>query len=164
MKKFDKKEQLKIFKIILIIIWMLTIFKFSGQQGTESGDTSRKFTVIIIEIITGKTLELNDPFVDSMQLFIRKTAHFTIYAIGGFLIMSYEYSTDTTQKQKIFHSIGFGGGYAITDELHQFCVPGRNGNIVDVGIDTLGVITGALMYIVIRKFICKFIRSKNEVI
>lgn len=162
MKKFDKKEQIKILKIILIIIWMVTVFVFSGQQGTESGDTSRKFTIIIIETITGKTLDLNDPFVDSIQLFIRKTAHFTIYAIGGFLIMNYAYSTNKTQRQKILHSISFGGVYAITDEIHQFFVPGRSGNIVDVGIDTLGVITGVLMYIVIRKSICKLITKTKQ--
>ena len=142
MKKFDKKAQIKILKIILIIIWMITIFIFSGQQGTESGDTSRKFTVAIVKIITGKSLELNDPFIEGIQLFIRKIAHFTIYAIGGFLIMNYAYTTDKTYRQKILYSIGFGGSYAITDELHQFFVSGRSGNIFDVGIDVLGVITG----------------------
>ena len=161
MKKFDKKEQLKIFKIILIIIWMITIFLFSGQQGAESGDTSRKFTVIIIELITGKSLEAREPFVEEMQLFIRKTAHFTIYTIGGFLIMNYTSSTNKTQKQKILHSIYFGGVYAITDEIHQFFVPGRSGNIVDVGLDTLGVITGVLIYIGLIKIIDK---HKSKVI
>ena len=159
MKKIDKNKQIKIIKLILIIIWMITVFRFSGQQGTESGDTSRKFTIIIIRIMTGKSLEINDPFVEGVQLFIRKFAHFTIYAIGGFLIMNYAYSTDKTQKQKILHSIGFGGVYAITDEIHQFFVSGRSGNIFDVGIDTLGVITGVLMYILIRKFICKLMKN-----
>lgn len=42
MKKFDKKTQIKIFNLILIVIWMIMIFIFSSQQGTESGDTSRK--------------------------------------------------------------------------------------------------------------------------
>lgn len=153
MKKFDKKAQIKILKIILIIIWMITIFIFSGQQGTESGDTSRKFTVAIVKIITGKSLELNDPFIEGIQLFIRKIAHFTIYAIGGFLIMNYAYTTDKTYRQKILYSIGFGGSYAITDELHQFFVSGRSGNIFDVGIDVLGVITGIFIYLALRKSI-----------
>lgn len=155
MKIFDKKTQIKIFNIILIVIWMITIFIFSGQQGSESGDTSRKFTVAIIKIITGKSLELEDPFVEGIQLFIRKFAHFTVYAIGGFLIMNYAYTTSKTNKQKILYSIVSGGGYAITDEIHQLFVPGRSGNITDVGIDTLGVITGILMYIAIRKLIEK---------
>lgn len=42
MKKIDKKRQIEILNIILIIIWMIMIFIFSSQQGTESGDTSRK--------------------------------------------------------------------------------------------------------------------------
>lgn len=158
MKKFDKKTQIKIFNIILIIIWMATIFKFSGQQGTDSGDTSRKFTVAIIRIITGKSLEINDPFVEGIQLFIRKMAHFSIYALGGFLIMNYAYTTDKKMKQKILYSIAFGAGYAITDELHQFFVPGRSARILDVGIDTAGVITGIFVYIALRKLI-DFIRK-----
>lgn len=159
MKKFDKKTQIKIFNIILIIIWMATIFKFSGQQGTDSGDTSRKFTVAIIRIITGKSLELDDSFIEGIQLFIRKMAHFSIYALGGFLIMNYAYTTEKTIKQKILYSIAFGAGYAITDELHQFFVPGRSARILDVGIDTAGVITGILVYIALRKLI-DFIRKR----
>lgn len=153
MKLFDKKTQIKIFNIILIGIWMITIFNFSGQQGTKSGDTSKKFTVAIIRILTGKNMALDDPFIEGIQLIIRKLAHFSVYAIGGFLIMNYAYTTDKTMKQKIIYSICFGGGYAITDEIHQFFVPGRSGNIFDVGIDTLGVITGVLIYLGIRKII-----------
>lgn len=161
MKKIDKKIQIKILKIILIIAWMIAIFIFSGQQGTESGNTSRKFTVAIIRIITGKSLALNDPFVEEIQLFIRKMAHFTIYAIGGFLIMNYAYTTEKTMKQKILYSIATGGGYAITDELHQFFVSGRSARILDVGIDTAGVIIGVLIYLALRKII-EIVINKNN--
>jgi len=163
MKNFDKKEQFKIFKIILIIVWMITVFCFSAQQGTDSGDTSRKFTVKIIQIITGKSLLLDDPFIEAIQLFIRKLAHFSMYAIGGFLIMNYVYTIEKSEKEKVLYSIGFGGFYAITDELHQFFVPGRSGNILDVGIDTLGVITGVLVYLVLRKIISSLL-NKTKVV
>lgn len=109
MKKIDKKEQIKILKIILIIVWMITIFIFSSQKGTESGETSRKFTVAIIQIITGESLALDDPLVENVQLFVRKFAHFSIYAVGGFLIMNYEYTTDKTIKRKMLYSIALGG-------------------------------------------------------
>lgn len=153
MKKFDKKIQIKILKLILIILWMIVIFIFSGQQGTESGNTSREFTVAIIKIISGKSLALDDPFVEGIQLFIRKMAHFTIYAIGGFLIMNYAYTTEKTMKQKILYSVAIGGGYAITDEIHQFFVSGRSARILDVGIDTAGVIVGIMIYLALRKLI-----------
>ena len=143
------------------MIWMTTIFMFSGQQGTESGDTSRKFTVAIIQILTGKSVALEDPVIEGIQLVVRKLAHFTIYAIGGFLIMNYAYTTEKTNKRKILYSIFFGVGYAITDELHQFFVPGRSGNIFDVGIDTAGVITGVLVYLALRKII-EMLINKNK--
>lgn len=153
MKIFDKKEQIKIFKIILILVWMITVFTFSDQKGADSGDTSRRFTVVIIQVLTGKELEVDDAFIDGIQLFIRKLAHFSVYAIGGFLIMNYAYSTDKLMKQKLWGSIAFGGSYAITDEIHQLFVSGRSGNVIDVGIDTLGVIVGVLAYLVLRKII-----------
>ena len=155
MKKFDKKTQIKILNIILIIIWMTIIFKFSGQIGTESGNTSRKFTVQIIKILTGKSLSIHEPFVDNLQSIIRKLAHFSIYTVGGFLIMNYQYGTNKKEYRKILYSIIFGGSYAITDEIHQIWVPGRSGNIFDVGIDTLGVVTGVLIYITFRGILKK---------
>ena len=153
MKKIDKKIQIKIFKLILIIIWMVAIFMFSAQQGTESGETSRKFTVAIVQIVSGKSLALDDPFVEGIQLVIRKMAHFSIYTIGGFLIMNYAYTTKNTTKQKVLYSIAFGGGYAVTDELHQFFVPGRSAQVLDVGIDTAGFIIGIIIYLAIRKIL-----------
>lgn len=161
MKIFDKKEQIKIIKILLIVVWMITVFVFSGQKGTESGDTSRKFTVAIIQLLTGKELALDDPFIEGIQLIIRKLAHFTVYAIGGSLIMNYAYTTNITAKQKVLSSIALGGGYAITDEIHQIFVPGRSGNIIDVGIDTMGVITGVLVYLVLRKIIEKIMINRK---
>ncbi len=161
MKKIDKLAQKKFLKIILIIIWMIVIFIFSGQQGTESGDTSKKFTIGIIQIITGKNLALEDPFVVGIQLFVRKMAHFTIYAVGGFLIMNYAYTTEKTMKQKILYSIAFGAGYAVTDELHQFFVSGRSAQVLDVGIDSAGVIIGVLIYLALRKLIELVINKYN---
>ena len=163
MKKFDKKSQIKILKIILIIIWMIMVFYFSGQQGTESGNTSRKFTVAFIQIVTGKKLALDDPFIEGIQLIIRKLAHFTVYAIGGFLIMNYAYTTDKTRKSQMLYSIGFGGIYAILDELHQLFVPGRSGNVFDVGIDTAGVITGVLVCLALRKMAIALINKIKAV-
>ena len=67
--------------------------------------------------------------------------------------MNYAYTTDKKPKEKVIYSILFGAGYAVTDELHQFFVSGRSARIFDVGIDTLGVATGILIYLIIRKVI-----------
>ncbi len=39
--------------------------------------------------------------------------------------------------------------YAASDEFHQSFVPGRGPSIVDIGIDSLGVLTGILAVLII---------------
>ena len=153
MKKIDKKTQIKIIKIILIVAWMLIVFSFSNQGGTKSGNTSRKVTVAVVQVISDKPIEENEQLIEKVEKVIRKLAHYTIYTIGGFLIMNYAYTTDRSKKEKILYSMAFGAGYAVTDELHQFFVAGRSARIFDVGIDSLGVATGILIYLIIRKII-----------
>ena len=151
MKKFDKKTQIKIIKMILIIAWMGVVFGFSNQGGTKSSSTSRKVTVAVVQSVSDKTIEENESLIEKTEKVIRKLAHYTIYTVGGFLIMNYAYTTNLKLKEKVLYSIAFGAGYAITDELHQFFMPGRSARVFDVGIDTLGVITGIAIYVAIRK-------------
>lgn len=151
MKKLDKEKCIKIFKIILIIIWMTIVFMFSNENGTESSNTSRKVTVAVVQTLSDKTEEENEPIIQIVEKIVRKLAHYTIYTIGGMLIINYLYTIDKNLKQKVLYSIALGGGYAITDEIHQFFVSDRSARIFDVGIDTLGVITGIAIYLVIRK-------------
>ena len=147
MKKFDKKEQIKIIKAILIVIWMIVIFNFSNQGGTESSGTSSKVTKIVLGIVTKDKEEPNKQTMEQIEKVVRKGAHYTIYTIGGFLIMNYTYSMEKTKKQKILESLLFGSFYAVIDEIHQYFVPGRSARLFDVGIDTLGVLTGILIYL-----------------
>lgn len=164
MKKFDKKIQIKVVKIILIIIWMITAFRFSNQGGTESSSTSAKVTKVIVNVVVNDKKEENKvQIANKIEKVVRKFAHYTIYTIGGVLIMNYAYTTDKTKKQQIFGSLLFGAFYAATDEVHQYFVPGRSARVFDVGIDTLGVITGIGIYCgcrVIGKKIIKMSKDK----
>lgn len=165
MKKFDKKIQIKVVKIILIIIWMITVFRFSNQGGTESSSTSAKVTKVIVNVVVNDKKEENKvQIANKIEKVVRKFAHYTIYTIGGVLIMNYAYTTDKTKKQQTFGSLLFGAFYAATDEVHQYFVPGRSAQITDVGIDTLGVITGIIIFAIIINVIQKLknIKKKRE--
>ena len=163
MKKFDKKIQIKVVKIILIIIWMITVFRFSNQGGTESSGASSRVTNVVVKVVEKvRNMEFTEQEKNQAELVVRKLAHYTIYTIGGFLIMNYAYTTDKTEKQKIGGSVLFGVFYAGTDELHQYFVPGRSARLFDVGIDTLGVLTGIGIYIALRKCIERILRKNAE--
>lgn len=160
MKKFDKKEQIKIIKAILIVMWMIVIFNFSNQGGNESSGTSSKVTRIIINVITKE--KTNKQTEERIEKVVRKGAHYTIYTVGGFLIMNYTYSMEKTKKQKILVSLLFGAFYATTDELHQYFVPGRSARLFDVGLDTLGVLTGIYIFLGVMALIDKLSRKQVD--
>lgn len=151
MKKFDKEKIIKIINIMLILALVITIFMFSNEQGDESRNTSRKVTTAIVQAISDKSIEENQNLIEQLDKIVRKLAHYSIYTLGGFLIMNYAYTTEKNLKQKILFSISIGFLCAITDEIHQLFVSERTARIFDVGIDTLGVMTGILIYILIRR-------------
>jgi len=41
--------------------------------------------------------------------------------------------------------------YACTDEIHQYFVPGRAFELVDIGLDTLGSVIAAAVLLIILK-------------
>lgn len=161
MKKVYEKYE-KIIKIVLIVIWMGIVFNFSNQGGNESSGTSSKVTKVIVNIVTKDKEEPDQQTIEKIEKIVRKGAHYTIYTIGGFLIMSYTYSLEKTKKQKILYSLLFGVFYASTDELHQYFVPGRSARLFDVGIDTLGVFTGIIIYLGVKTFINDQFRKRKD--
>lgn len=150
--------------LLLIITWMITIFLFSNQQGNASSVTSNKVTKEIIEIIPStKHLEENQKkeIVKKVNPIMRKIAHYTIYLIGGILIMFFISTIVQSEKRGVLYSVLIGFIYAITDEIHQMFMDGRTAKITDVLIDTLGVITGVVIYITIKTIIYR-IKSKDN--
>ena len=113
------------------------IFLFSSQPGEESSKIS------------------ND-------LIIRKLGHFSEYMTLGFFSFCYlsnffiGNNKKKYLKKTVILSFLFSVIYASTDEFHQTFVVGRDGNIVDVLIDSSGSLVGILLssivyFLVIKK-------------
>ena len=161
MKKLNMKQ---VTGLLLIIIWMIVVFLFSNQQGNASSVTSNKVTKEIIEIMPStKNLEENKKIeiVKKVNPIMRKIAHYTIYLVGGILIIFFISTIVKSEGRGVLYSTLIGLIYAITDEIHQMFMDGRTAKVTDVYIDTLGVITGIVIYITIKKIIyC--IKSKDN--
>ena len=131
----------KILLWITLISCMSLIFYFSSQEATESKGTSSRFIKTIVKIIDFND-KLSEEEIESicerLSVFIRKTAHFSIYALLGviFSLLLYQYKI-YGMKQFLF-AILFCFLYACSDEIHQLFVPGRSGEIKDVLLDTFG--------------------------
>lgn len=147
-----KEKCKKFIYLILIIIWMMTVFMFSNQNGGTSQGVSRKVTTIIVQTFTQNqnlTKWQTDKIVENMDYLIRKLAHFSIYALGGILIYNYIYTINI--KKKIIISIIIGVVYATFDEFHQYFVAGRSARMLDICIDTLGIVIGVAIIYLIKK-------------
>ena len=87
--------------------------------------------------------------MDRMEKVIRKIAHFSIYTLVGFLLMAFVSTYNIPEKTRIISSLLVGMIYASSDEIHQRFVAGRSAQVTDVMLDTLGVLFGILILMLV---------------
>lgn len=154
--------KVKVIRFILVLLLILTfgmIFNFSNQDSEKSGSTSQKVTEAItkdIKSIQKLNKDEKAKIIDKIEDVIRKIAHFSIYALVGFLLMALFSTYNINEKNKIISTIIIGAIYAISDEFHQSFIPGRSGQVSDIFLDTLGVTVGGLFILLIIKTVKKF--------
>lgn len=148
----------KFFLPALLIFQMIFIFTMSSFGHTSSDAQSNLFVDFIAQNFphVRHGLENNLISLSTLIFLVRKTAHFTEYAILGSLfflnLKSWQRSKNST-SMNILLSLIFSFLYACTDELHQIFVPGRSAQFRDVLIDTLGASFGTLItYLTIKLF------------
>lgn len=141
-----KKTILRAIILLFIILWMLTVFGFSNQNGEQSSNLSREIASKIV-----KTEEQ----IDIVEPYIRKLAHLSEYALGGMLFLAMALTFQISDKKRLLYSFLIGIEYAIIDEVHQLFIDGRAGKVTDVLIDSVGVALGIctlmLVYILMKK-------------
>jgi VanZ family protein len=146
----------RIILIVLIIIWMGSVFVFSSQSAIDSSSSSEKTTKFIMQFYPGvKTMEEKQEIEMRMNSVVRKMAHYSIYTLGGVLIACFINTYDFSDKKKILYGQIVGTFYAMTDEIHQYFVEGRSSEIRDVFLDSLGIATGIILVMIIYKVIKK---------
>lgn len=160
-----KQNILRIIFILLLLATFATIFHFSSQIGEESDEVSKGLLAKLIDIFP-YTKDLSDvtkeKLIEHGNPIIRKLAHFSIYALVGVWIMSFMSTFKTRLYKKWIVSMIVGVGYAIFDEYHQSFVAERGPSIADVGIDSLGVLSGILVVLIIIS-IYRALKSDKEV-
>lgn len=145
----------KIFKLMLLILWMILIFCFSNQNADDSSKLSSGVIVRVANVFVKDDLtkDKKNKLIDKYTFIIRKAAHFSVYLILGVLSINLLSSFDI--KRIITFSILLCFVYACTDEFHQLFVMGRSCEMRDVLIDTLGSFVGILIYNKIKLYILK---------
>lgn len=145
---------IRIVLFILILTTFITIFRFSSQDGQTSSSLSKevteKVTKRINKIQNLEETERKNVF-SRIEKIIRKIAHFSLYTIVGILLMSLACTYEFTEFKRGGISFLIGLMYACLDELHQFFISERSAQITDVMIDSMGVLFGILLVMLIYK-------------
>lgn len=147
----------------LLIFQMCFIFIMSSFGHNSSDAQSNLFVDFIAQNFphVRHGLENNLISLSTLIFLVRKTAHFTEYAILGalFYLNLMQHSKPNQPYKKILLPIIFSFPYACTDEIHQIFVPGRSAQFRDVLIDTLGASFGCLL---IHTLLILFIKLKSK--
>lgn len=151
--------------ITALIAIFVTIFGFSNQNSETSAGLSQKVTNFVVEFVPSiknmpeKEKEQAEYRIEKI---IRKIAHYSIYTLVGILLMALMSTYKIKELDRIAISMIIGVIYAATDEIHQAFVPGRGPLVTDVILDSIGVLTGICIVLLVYKIICKMCGHKYK--
>lgn len=140
MSRDDKRSKIH---IALTMFFMVFIFIHSAMPADISSAESN----VIVRLIAAIT----DLEQELLQVAVRKVAHFMEFMFLGICLMldAKDWANRTNRRFPNIKLSSFswmiGTLYAVSDEIHQIFVPGRSCALLDVGIDSAGVLTGVVI-------------------
>jgi VanZ family protein len=120
------------------------IFYLSSQPATESGAWSRSLTRWLVVHVSEWYPDAGMHFERVHHLF-RKNAHFFIYGLLGILVFNALRLSPLRGWRRAGMSLTICVLVAISDEIHQYFVPGRGAQVRDVIIDGAGAATAIVI-------------------
>ena len=141
----------------ITIIWVAVIFGFSMQPADVSNDLSMSFLTDVFAKLFPSILK-NEAIEHFFHVLVRKGAHFSEYAVLG--VLSGRAVKEYGVKHKVIWNLLFCLIIACMDETLQRFIPGREGRILDIMIDSCGAILGiAILWLIVNK-----IRKSEKII
>ncbi|MCF7926371.1 MAG: VanZ family protein [Candidatus Izimaplasma sp.] len=149
--------------IISLILWMGIIFIFSHQPSDASTESSQFIVLFLTDIAAISPTFLSRLISNLLIPYIRELAHIFLYIVLGMVLLNAYYVAFLSVKTKELMALFAGITYAIFDEIHQYFIPGRAFQIIDILLDTIGLIIGIGILMFVNKFITKKIFKKERI-
>ena len=152
---------------LLTLSWIVCIFLLSADTASESSDLSNTVLQYINELFN---MSIKD---DSILRIIAHASEFALLTVFSYLALSStnKISTKTSyaespvkllrsdNEMNIIFTLWFTIINAIFDEYHQLFIDGRDGSILDVLIDLIGII---LILIIVRVVFTIYMKTKGK--
>ena len=161
-----QRTWVRILLTVLTLAVMGMIFFISTETAEQSDETSGYFTRQVIDVLYPDYAKYEkkqqQSLYDSIQTVIRKMAHYTEFAILGFLMRLCLESWFGKRKWQTPVSWGLSTLYASTDEMHQILIDGRSGQWTDILLDSAGVLSGVLIAVLVLFLVRKRTTRKER--
>ena len=135
-------------RFIPALVWMTVIYWLSDKPAPESSMESEGLAMRIVKLITENSgLSEADQMERALYLepYIRDVAHVLEYAIlAVFIYIAVKVFVSDFRKAVIW-TVVICFLYSCTDEWHQYHVPGRAAQVVDIVLDTSGAVIALLV-------------------
>lgn len=158
---------------ICVLANMAMIFSMSAEDRTESGDRSGEIADVVVDVMypdfDQRPAVEQESIFQKVHKFIRKLAHFSEFALLGFLTallvahLAARFSRLTAVLQWLVPA-AFCLAYAASDEIHQMFTE-RGPAVTDVLLDFVGAICGILIARAVVWCICTVVckaRARRE--
>ncbi len=110
----------------------------------------------ILIITSWPKIEIPDVGFDALD----KLAHFGVYFIFGYLLVrSFTEGEGLNLPGGIKRTCLIGIGFAVFDEFHQFFIPGRAAEVLDLLADILGIVIAQVAFYLVVQLKLKYSKS-----
>ena len=145
---------------LLVIMCMLVIFMLSNTKASKSSKDSGRLIKSTIVITTGITNNIGITNYHPSDVELRKLIKKIHNPVREFM-HSFEYFVLSILLLIALYNSGINNKYIITfivciiyifsDECHQLFIKGRTFEVLDIFMDTIGVVIGMFMYMLFNK-------------
>jgi VanZ family protein len=126
----------KTFWWICIVVWCGLMFYMSSNNASESSNQSLFIAGLLNRALKG----LFGPHALTLsEELVRKCAHFFEYTVLGFLLFMGFLDRSRPAGRTVLYILSAGFLFAVSDEIHQYFVPGRTMRPFDVLVDMAGI-------------------------
>lgn len=154
-----KDKRLLIARIVMTVLSAGAICFIFGNSLMNAEDSS-KMSAGVLEMLNRWLCSLRIDF-ELNSYMVRKAAHFTEFAVLGALLCSTAYLYLFKRLRSALIAVPLGALTAVCDELIQTISEGRSCQIRDMLIDASGVLTGALIALLMITLIIQ--NKKNKI-
>lgn len=160
----NKKVALRIVLCALIVLWLGFIWHNSAENGNETVETSNGVTQIVAGIVVpgygGLPQEEKTAVIEKISPSVRSLAHasefFVLALLVGSLVCTFAFKSVFLKQISI--TLTACVLCACADEIHQYFVPGRTADILDILVDVAGALVGCGILIAVA--VCKNKKAK----